>query len=609
MAEAEATIALNIGSQRVSMALFDSTKSGSLVLKNYASASVLADPAAELTRLPQIRIAVEELAQGLGVDKARVRYAIPGQTVFTRFVKLPPIEEDNLEQLVEYEAQQHVPFPIDEVVWDWELLDPDGVEKEVVIVAIKGEALDELNDCVVDAGLVTAQVDAAPMALFNSFRYNYPEESEPVLIIDVGAKATTLVYVEGNRFFTRSLNIGGASLSSAIAKEYGISFAEAETQKVTNGLVSLGANHTHELDEAVAGLATVIRNAANRLPAEISRTNNYYRSQHGGNAPTKVLLAGGGANLPYLSEFLEEKVKLPVEFFNPLARVSIGKGVDVEQLSHEAHQLGELVGLGLQGSEQAQVSIDLVPAAVQSSRDASKRRPYLLGAALFFLGGLGAWAGFQAYAAKVAGVEADGREEVRDVLQLPSSQLKKLQKDADQISSVGSDYGYAQKLRVEWIEVIKELRDDFARDNVWVVDLQPVAGYEPGKFETAQSVVKDGFVTGGYGSSQVNQIKPLNPGTRKEVMPEINAVRIQGFWRKSSEMQNAVNEILENVRKGSKDPGSKFNLTIPEEKGDRTIPLRDDQIFESFVTTISEDDDLAAPFSMILPLSQPIPVK
>ncbi|MFN9025839.1 MAG: pilus assembly protein PilM, partial [Akkermansiaceae bacterium] len=153
-----------------------------------------------------------------------------------------------------------------------------------------------------------------------------------------------LIYVEGKRFFTRSVLIGGSSISSAIAKEYRVPFGEAEHQKIHNGLVALGGGHTDTLDESIAALAMVIRNALTRLASDITRTTNYYRSQHNGSAPKKVLLAGGGANLPYTLEFLEEKLGLPVEFFNPLTNLAFT--VDPEILQQEAHMMGELVGLG-----------------------------------------------------------------------------------------------------------------------------------------------------------------------------------------------------------------------------------------------------------------------
>lgn len=293
MADTQTTVALNLGSQRISMAVFETSKSGGLILKGYESDTIIADPAFEASREAQIRVAIDELVEKLKVPKSKVRYAISGQAVFTRFVKLPPLQEDNLEQLVTFEAQQHVPFPINEVVWDYEMIE-GGDDKEVVIVAIKGDALDEIDDTVNDAGLSTVEVDIAPMALYNAYREAYGTPDEPTLIIDVGAKTSNLLYVEGKRFFTRSVAIGGASVSSAIAKEYNISFPDAEHQKITNGLVALGGGHTETMDESLAALAMVIRNALTRLPAEIARTTNYYRSQHGGNSPKKVLLAGGG---------------------------------------------------------------------------------------------------------------------------------------------------------------------------------------------------------------------------------------------------------------------------------------------------------------------------
>ena len=405
MADAESTIALSIGSQRISMAVFDPTKGGGLLLKSYGSQSILADPAQEMTRLPQITLAVRELATALKVQKQKVRYSMSGQSVFTRFMKLPPLDEDNIDELVKFEAQQHVPFPIEEVIWDWSLLNSAGPEKEVALVAIKRDALTEINNTVAEAGIGTREVDAAPMALYNAFRYNYPGEEDPVLLMDVGAKATNLVYLEGSRLFTRSIAVGAASVTTAIAKEYNISFAEAESQKVSNGVVSLGGGHTSQLDEATAQLATVIRNSLNRLPAEVARTNNYYRSQQEGSAPAKVYLAGGGANLPYLPEFLEEKLRMPIEVFNPLQRVTVGKAIDVEQIGAEAHMLGELVGLALRGIDEAPIKIDLVPDVVASERATAQRKPFLLAAAVIMIASFAIWALSKSNHAVTAGAE------------------------------------------------------------------------------------------------------------------------------------------------------------------------------------------------------------
>ena len=144
MADKQTTVALNIGSQRISMAVFEVDKSGGLVLKAYDSETIAADPAMDTARIAQTRLAIADLTQRMGVGKAKARYAISGQAVFIRFVKLPPIQQDDIEQLVTFEAQQHVPFPLDEVIWDYELIE-GATEKEAVIVAIKSDALDEIN--------------------------------------------------------------------------------------------------------------------------------------------------------------------------------------------------------------------------------------------------------------------------------------------------------------------------------------------------------------------------------------------------------------------------------------------------------------------------------
>ena len=277
MADQQSIIALNIGSQRISMGVLAPTKKG-LILKKYAATSILADPATEAARIPQVKLAIKELAKGLKVDKQKAAYALSGQSVFVRFVKLPPIEED-MDDLVRFEAQQNVPFPIDEVVWDWEKLETDGIEQEVVLVAIKADSLNDLNSVVADTGLGTRLVDSAPTALYNSFRYNYPGLEECVLLLDIGAKTSNLIYADGKKFFTRSVSIGGANITSAIAKEYNVSFVEAENSKLSSGLVTLGGSHADQLDDATAALGTVVRNALTRLTAEIQRTNTLFRSQ------------------------------------------------------------------------------------------------------------------------------------------------------------------------------------------------------------------------------------------------------------------------------------------------------------------------------------------
>ena len=622
MADTQSSIALNIGSQRVSMAVFEPSKSGGLVLKAYDSETILADPATEASRPAQVGFAITQLAQRLKVGRSKVRYAVAGSSVFTRFVKLPPLDDDNIEQLVTFEAQQHVPFPLEEVAWDYEVLESAG-EKEVVIVAIKADSLDELNESVTATGLSTAEVDVAPMALYNAFRAAYANVSDPVLLIDIGAKTSDLLYIEGKRFFTRSVAMGGVAVSTAISKEYGVPFAEAEAHKTQSGLVALGGGHTEQLDETTAALAMTIRNTLGRLPAEIARTTNYYRSQHGGNAPKMVILAGGGANLPYPKEFFEEKLHLPVEFFNPVGAISVGKNVDTDKLGREAHLMGELVGLGLRSTGKSSINIDLVPTKVQAARTADKQKPFFIGAAALFLGGLAVWGVLNMLAASKAEDKTKSLVDQKEKLESIANPINAQFKKQDALVALANQYTKAEADRTFWLDLLQELRAGFASDAAWITDLEPLFDYQPlDDAKKGKPIVKGEFAAANYGVSVLENVKvdvPVGRGQKPapgapEQIPTANAVRIKGFWRDNPRAGNLVYDLLKRLRE--RPQHFKFEaMTVPpkDAKGNpkgkaELVTLKDEDIVLDLQTAPAESD-FAAPFELIIPLSREVPIK
>jgi type IV pilus assembly protein PilM len=634
MSDSPTTVALNIGSQRISVAVFETSKQGDLVLKGYESETIVADPAFEASREVQIQVALKEIVERLKISKLKVRYAISAQAVFMRFVKLPPIQDDNIEQLVTFEARQHVPFPLSEVVWDYELIE-GSKEKEAVIVAIKSDELEEINDTVNSSGLATAEVDVAPMALYNAYRSAYGASDEPVLIVDIGAKTSSLLYVEGKRFFTRSVQIGGASISTAIAKEYRVPFGEAEHQKIHNGLVALGGGHTDSLDESMAALAMVIRNALTRLTSDITRTTNYYRSQHNGSAPKKVLLAGGGANLAYTLEFLEEKLGLPVEFFNPLTNIAIGKDVDTEILQREAHMMGELVGLGLRGIGKSLINIDLVPAAVEQIRDADRRKPFLIAAAAVLVVGFGIWALMSQLGATDAKDKARSMSDVKDKLSPHATKIKSLLKKEENLNEVATAYTDLQEDHTYWFNLLSEVNEAFANDSVWLTELTPVYGFNPipPKDSTTpvaapQQVITRNFANASSGAASLITNPPVveeapsngkgkskgkgkaKSNSKPISAPKVvaNAIMIRGFWRENPRSQNAVSDLLKNLRENS----TMFKFTVTEGSARKNseakeIYLSDEQLLKPSAS--GGNDDLGFPFELILPLAKPVAVK
>src|SRR5438105_531739 len=142
---------------------FRAQTGGGLVLQNYRLHETLADVATDGMRYTHLAPVLRQALDELQIKISDVNYAVPGQSVFARFVKLPSVDEEKIERIIAFEAQQNVPFPIDEVVWDYQLVGGgDGEPIQVVLVAIKVDLLDDINGAVEVTGLYTSMLDIAP---------------------------------------------------------------------------------------------------------------------------------------------------------------------------------------------------------------------------------------------------------------------------------------------------------------------------------------------------------------------------------------------------------------------------------------------------------------
>lgn len=477
MAKPAKIISLNLGMQTVGLAEFRADEKGGMVLQRYTLTELLGDPAADTSRLGQIGVAVQDMVAAMRLKHAQTNYAVAAQSVFTRFVKLPPVDEHQVEQIIGFEAQQNVPFPIDEVIWDYQLVD-NGIEGriEVVLVAIKADLLEDLNSAVQGGGLITSSVDVAPMALYNAFRYNYSEYTDCSLLIDIGARTTNLIFVEPQKVFTRSIPIGGATITAAIAKDFGESFIESELRKKKDGFVSLGGAYAEPSDPDVARVSKVIRGSMTRLHAEVSRSISFYRAQQQGNQPQRVFLCGGSASLPYMREFFAEKLNLPIEYFNALRNVAIGSEVDATEAGKSAHVLGELVGLGLRATSDCPMELNLCPSSVTRAQELAKQRPYLVMATVcVWLALLGAWF----YFFKGASVEQTVLDEINPkiaALDGIKSRMDNETKALKAAQKAASPYTQAVEDRQYWLSILDDLNARLPAKSIWVTSFE----YGPG---------------------------------------------------------------------------------------------------------------------------------
>jgi type IV pilus assembly protein PilM len=473
MAAGNHILTLSLGMQTVGMAEFSPTAAGGLVLSNFKQTELMADPSADATRSAQIKIVVSEMLHSLGIRGGNVNYSVPAQAVFTRFVKLPPVDLDKVEQMVSFEAQQNVPFPIDEVVWDHQLISSARDRLEVALVAIKADLLEEMNSAVEESGLTTRIVDVAPMALYNAFRYSYSNLEGCSLLVDIGARTTNLLFSEQGKVFSRSIPIGGSTITAGVAKDFEEPFGAAETRKRQVGFVSLGGSYAEPSDPDVSRVSKIIRNTMTRLHSEIARSITFYRSQQQGSAPLRVFLCGGASGLPYMREFFTEKLQTPVEFFNPLRNVQVSQNVDVESAARHAHMMGELVGLGIRSVGNCPIELNLEPESVAQRRELAAKRPLILLAGVCALLILAGWWLYFLRAASVESAVLDSLNPKVGELQANESKFKSARGEISKQQDIAAPLLKAIEGRQFWARLIDDINQRLPARFIWITSLEP----------------------------------------------------------------------------------------------------------------------------------------
>lgn len=613
MADYKTTVALEIGAQSVTMGVFEPAGRG-FKLARYARRDILLDPVEEGMRMDYVSNAIGEMVAELKVRGSDVRNVVSGQQVFMRFIKLPAIDLDNIAEQVGYEAQQHIPFPLEDIVYSYqELADRGEGEREVLLVAIKKDVLDNLNTQVESNGLKTRSVDCSITSLYNAFRISYPEETEPVMLLDIGAKTTDIIFSEAGRFFTRSVTAAGAFVTNSVAREFGMNFREAEQFKVNSGVVSLGNGHTDSMGEQEAALATTIRTAMGRLSSEVQRTINHYRAQYKGNPPTKAYICGGGARLAYTLEFLQSTLNIPVEYMNPLNAFSIGNKVDQEALEADAICLGPIVGAAVTGAKAGEFDIDLVPTSVGKDRAEKQLLPKVAVAGILALAG----AGFFAFAAHSNADKAEA------ALSKAKPEAEKVQAISDQISNVQGNYDKVMadinrlndiyKLRFAYADVIRQLSAKGASVKFWFNEFSPLINYDVANTTLAEnaSEVKGKLIdmTRSRGDSAIGT-PPEEVDTKKKGKdPMVTAILVSGYTIKEPGNDTDMNHVyalmnMVNSNFDERSADSLFSYQAADLEKNRNHYFR----FTAAKDSKGKFPDYVSKFMMVMPLKNPIPI-
>lgn len=577
--------ALNLGMQTATMAVFEPASAGGITLTGFAQAALVPDPAADASRSGQLKVVLVELAAQLGWKGGPSACAIPSQGVFCRFVQIPKVEPDAIGQVLFYEAQQNVPYPIEDVAWAYQIL-PDREEGKLgaLIIATKTEALEATAEALRVAKLAPSLIETSPTALYNAFRYNYPDARGCSLLIDIGSRATNLLFIEGNDFFIRTLPIGGNSITVALQKKFeGRSFNEVEQFKCTEGLIPPPGNYDGAKTEDIAEMAKIARAVMTRIHNEITRSVTFYRTSQKGSAPMHAYLAGGGVCLPYTLEFFNEKLSLPIEFFNPVRRISVGPGVDGASLSRSAHLLGECVGLALRElTGECPVAISLQAPSLQQAAADRQRRPFLIAAAAGLVGAIGLL-GF--YYQSAAGNVARMNDSIQSsIAQLEpfSQQISQLDAERTRLLKDGADLAAAPLLRAGWVEIINELNQRQPEKFIWITRLSPYPAV-PG-FASGGDAPSPERNTGGTENTE-------STGSGVAEAPQVTGLEIEGLYLENEAEAGVVDQFVQSLAESPL-----FGITA--ENKDSVVVVRAAQSGSHY----------AYEYKLIVPLKRPIPL-
>ncbi len=462
-------LTVDFGAGSLKLAEFETNEAGGLSLKTFAIKPLGLEGSADATREAVILKALQETLAEKGIKGKNVNVCAPGFHVFSKFVKLPPVDATKVTQIIQYEAQQNVPFPLAEVVWDYQILGsaPSG-ELEVLLIAIKSDVVEGLFRVAAQAKLQLNLCDASPAALCNAFRYNYGDLEECAMLLDIGAKSSSLLFFEKGKVFSRSINLGANAITQDFAAEAKLKFDEAEKIKIAEGFVSLGGAYEEPENPHQAAISKIARQFMTKLHIQVNSTLQFYRGQQGGAAPQRLFLSGGASIMPYTAQFFAEKLNIPVEYFNPLRNIRIDPAVNLEELARVAHSLGEVVGLGLRNLAHCPVELNLMPESTLRWQAFNQRKPYFI-ATVFSLVLVAFAVGFlfeklaQLKRSEISALEPKVQQiqSKNDSFRRVYSRLQAAQKDADQVASW-------LEQRYYWGDALAQLREVLIRSEVEV---------------------------------------------------------------------------------------------------------------------------------------------
>lgn len=293
--------------------------------------------------------AIRELVQSQRIKAKEAAVSVSGHSVILRKINLPVMTREELDESIQWEAEQYIPFDINDVNIDVAILNEhnDQGQMDVLLVAAKKDMTNDYTSVVREAGLAATVVDVDAFAIQNAFEVNYDATpGETVALINVGASVVNInVLSSGVSAFTRDIAQGGNQYTDEIQKQLNVSYDEAEALKIGGGGADSDSVVPQEVERVMQQVSETIAN-------DVQRSLDFYGATAADATIHKIFLSGGCAKVPALARAIEAKTGVPVEEIDPFRQVDIGaRGLDPGFLRMQAPLATVSLGLALRVSD------------------------------------------------------------------------------------------------------------------------------------------------------------------------------------------------------------------------------------------------------------------
>jgi type IV pilus assembly protein PilM len=336
-------VGIDIGSSAVKVAALKSNGSKQFRVDALGRVELPEDTIVDGSIISKLPVAesIERLFSEQRIRNSRIATSISGHSVIVKKVTLPTLSEEELDESIQWEAEQYIPFDLADVNVDYQIVGQASEDQklEVILVAAKKEKIADYTSVISMAGKIPNVVDIDAFALQNVYEVNYkPEPGDVAALLNIGSSLMNIIILNGSEFlFTRDIAIGGHQYTEFLQEELGLTLEEAEQYK-------RGIDVPEQKEQQVV---SVLNSVSENLSLEIERTFDYFKTTTYAQDIQRMYICGGASQTKGLREFLGDEFQLPVEFLDPFKKLQVGKAADFEESDHPAADFAIAVGLAL----------------------------------------------------------------------------------------------------------------------------------------------------------------------------------------------------------------------------------------------------------------------